>query len=375
MKKKILYITTWDFTHPEADGVCKKILGQIKAFRNAGYDVEYTYMKDGYTYICINGEEILLGFNHHMSQYGSLRIIGNYVKQHAVYHYVYIRYSTSDHYFIKMIRILHKQGADIIAEVPTYPYDNECRTAREKVVLAIDKMYRSKIQRYINSFASYSDDAVIFGTPAFQIVNGIDVKNVSPVVHVTKDDNTINLIGVAVFTKSHGYDRLIKSLSEYYRKGGTRNIVFHIVGYGRLKDEYAALVEKYNMQEHVVLYGKMYGTELNELYNKMDIGVCTLALSRDIPGMISSELKSREYAAKGLPMISGGPIDIFYKNKYKYALELGDNESVIDINRIIDFYENVYSQARMDVITQIREYAGSHCSMDVSVRPIIEHFN
>ena len=258
--------------------------------------------------------------------------------------------------------------------MPTYPYDNECRTAREKVVLAIDKMYRSKIQRYINSFASYSDDKTIFGAPSIHIINGIDFDNEKPIDPVYKEDDAINLIGVARFTPSHGYDRLIRSLGEYYAHGGKRNVVFHIVGFGILQETYEMLIKQYNIQNHVILHGKMYGIELERLYNQMDIGVCTLTFFRDAPKMISSELKSREYAAKGLPMISGGPIDIFYRQSYKFALELGDDESLIDISRIVEFYDNVYSQNRKEVITEIREYAYRRCSMDISIRPVVDYF-
>ena len=36
---KILYLSTWDFTNEESDGVCKKIYSQIDVLKKKGYDV------------------------------------------------------------------------------------------------------------------------------------------------------------------------------------------------------------------------------------------------------------------------------------------------------------------------------------------------
>ena len=374
-ERKLLYITSWDFTHPEADGVCKKIIGQIKAFRKAGFYVDYTFIRNGNTYILRDDKEICLGSNHHLSQYGALRLISIYVKKHNDYRNVYIRYSSSDVFFVKIVKTLHENKAVSIVEIPTYPYDNECRSLRDKVVLVIDKLFRMKISNYITSFVAYTDAPKIFGVFEFiRIINGVDMNSIKPITSKKNENDVINLIGVAVFTPSHGYDRLIRSLGEYYINGGKRNIVFHIVGFSHVSNNYNELIEQYNMQKHVIMHGKMYGEELDCLYNHMDIGVCTLALFRNAPGMISSELKSREYAAKGLPMISGGPIDIFLQNPYKYSCVLGDDESLIDINKIVEFYDYVYYENRSAVIAKIRKYAENHCSMDVSVKTIVDLF-
>lgn len=373
--KRLIYISAWDFTDAESDGVCKKILSQIKVFRIAGFTVDYTYIKDGSTWINKDETETLLGHNHHLSKFAAHRLIAKYLKKHDDYKYVYVRYNKADPYFISIVKTLKGYGAKIVVEIPTYPYDNECKGCiRDRAVLCVDKIYRDRIAKYIDSFLSYSDDKTIFGAPSMHIINGIDIDSIRPINPAPKKDDTINLIGVARFTPSHGYDRLIRSLGEYYAHGGKRNVVFHIVGFGILQETYEMLIKQYNIQNHVILHGKMYGIELERLYNQMDIGVCTLTFFRDAPKMISSELKSREYAAKGLPMISGGPIDIFYRQSYKFALELGDDESLIDISRIVEFYDNVYSQNRKEVITEIREYAYRRCSMDISIRPVVDYF-
>ena len=371
-EKKLIYITSWDFTDAEANGVCKKIFSQIKAFRKAGFSVDYTYIKNGSTWINKAGVEILLGHNHHMSKLAAHRLIAGYVKENA-YPCVYIRYNKADPDFIRLVKRLKEEGSCILVEIPTYPYDNECKGClRDRMVLMVDKMYRGKIHKYIDSFVSYSDDTEIFGAPSMHVMNGIDMDTVEPIKPEEKKDDTINLIAVAAFTPSHGYDRMIRSLGEYYNNGGKRNIIFHMVGYGELVKEYERLIKQYHLESHVVLYGKKFGKELDDIYNKADIGVCALGSFRVSQNAIGSGLKGREYSAKGLPIVSSCKVDVFPQIEYKYIYLFDDNEDNIDIDKLIMFYEKIYyGKNRNDIIDEIRKYAVIHCSIDIVMKPII----
>ena len=374
--KTLIYISTWDFTNAKSDGVCKKILSQIKVFRKAGFTVDYTYIKDGSTWIGKDEKETLLGHNHYLSKFAAHRLIAKYLKKHDDYKYVYVRYNKADSYFISIVRILKEYGAKIIVEIPTYPYDNECKSClRDRAVLCVDKIYRNRIAKYIDSFASYSDDKTIFGAPSMHIINGIDIDSIRPINPAPKKDDTINLIGVACFTPSHGYDRLIKAIGRYYENGGSRNLRFHVVGYGEAEKEYRELVSQYHIENHVIFYGKKCGKELDDIYNKMDIGVCSLALFRVIKDAISSELKSREYMAKGLPMIASCSIDVIRSNDFKYVLHVNNDESDINIDRIIEFYDCIYkTDDRVKTIKEIRKYAECNCSIEEVMKPIIRYY-
>ena len=48
--RKILYLTTWDFSDGPSTGITNKIKGQIKAFKTYGFAVNYTYIADGGVY-------------------------------------------------------------------------------------------------------------------------------------------------------------------------------------------------------------------------------------------------------------------------------------------------------------------------------------
>ena len=42
MGKRLLFLTTWDFSDGPSTGITKKIKSQIKVFLKQGYEVDYT---------------------------------------------------------------------------------------------------------------------------------------------------------------------------------------------------------------------------------------------------------------------------------------------------------------------------------------------
>ena len=54
-----------------------------------------------------------------------------------------------------------------------------------------------------------------------------------------------------------------------------------------------------------------------------------------------SALKTREYLAKGLPIATGCPIDIFEKKDSAYVCDYPNIGHEIDISRLVDFYKSL----------------------------------
>ena len=371
--KRLIYISAWDFTDAEYDGVCKKILSQIKVFRKAGFTVDYTYIKDGSTWIGKDEKETLLGHNHHLSKFAAHRLIAKYLKKYDDYKYVYVRYNKADPYFISIVRTLKEYGAKIIVEIPTYPYDNECKSClRDRAVLCVDKLYRNKIQKYIDSFASYSDDKTIFGAPSMHIINGIDVESIKP-LKIRSYNGEIRLIGVASLAKWHGYDRILVGMHNYYSAGGDRNIHFDIVGDGVERKSYGLYVKKNNLADHVTFWGYKSGNELDEIYNNNNIAVASLGIHRiGITGTISI-LKSREYAVRGIPFITSCEIDIFPSQSFDFVMKVEEDDSPINMNDVVAFGDRVLSN---DNLTEkIRHIGLNTCGMDIAMSPIVDIMN
>lgn len=74
----------------------------------------------------------------------------------------------------------------------------------------------------------------------------------------------------------------------------------------------------------------------------------------------ASTLKAREYAAKGLPFITSLKLDIFENEKF--VLHVPADESNIDVNEIVAFYDELYlNKDAQELARNIREKAKSIC--------------
>ena len=93
----------------------------------------------------------------------------------------------------------------------------------------------------------------------------------------------------------------------------------------------------------------------------------------------SSVLKIREYLAKGLPIVSGCHEDAFEDEKFNYYLEFPNDDSVIDIKKIVDFYDFIYSKKtyedRVKITYTIHEYAKRQVNYDVVFKNVIDYLN
>lgn len=182
----------------------------------------------------------------------------------------------------------------------------------------------------------------------------------------------INLITVARFQKSHGYERVIKGLTKYDFKSGNR-IKVHFVGNGTELEHYKKLVKKYGLEESCVFYGEKYGEELEQIYSKADIGLgCFGFYKRKI--YTSSALKTREYLMHGLPVVSGCREDIFARHHSKLFLEVPNDSSDVDISEIVSFYSALLSEYSKDTIRNMAmDYCREYADMSKTLKPVIDY--
>ena len=163
---------------------------------------------------------------------------------------------------------------------------------------------------------------------------------------------------------------MLEGINEYYKNGGTENIIYHLVG--RTLPEIEKLIDNSEyLKDHVILHGKMFGEELAEIYKKSFIGIDILGGHRkDYP--ISSSLKSREYAAWGIPIITSSPVDYMPKD-YKYQFMAPYDDSPVDVPKMLEFYHNVFDNKDCNAVAkEIRDFAVSKCDMSVAMKPVID---
>jgi hypothetical protein len=277
-----------------------------------------------------------------------------------------------DKFFINFLFNIKKQNNKIIiiGEIPTYPYDMECDSLIQYPFFLKNKINRKKFYRYIDRIVTYSTDNKIFNIKTIKIINGIDINAIS-VVTGKLDENFIRLIAVANIESWHGYDRLILGLAKYFQNNDKKNIIFDIVGCGSKTIIYQKMIKKYNLDDYVFLHGFQTGERLDNLYNLADIAVCGLGGHRKNI-FLSSELKSREYLAKGLPIIASSIIDIIPRD-FEYCFYVPEDDSPIDINGLVTFYNKIYNNNKKNtVVAGIRHFAEENIDIKITMRPIID---
>lgn len=114
----------------------------------------------------------------------------------------------------------------------------------------------------------------------------------------------IRLLAVATFQNYHGYERVIKGLAQYYDESAERKIELYLVGNGEEAIKYKKMVKQYDLEKSVQLCGRKTGSELDHIYDHMDMALGSFGMYKE-KIYKSSSLKVREYLAKGMPVVCG----------------------------------------------------------------------
>lgn len=285
--------------------------------------------------------------------------------------FLYIRQVYHDDSFTRYLRTIKRANPNIkiVYEIPTYPYDGETHVSLSNVsFLAKERICRKAAAKYLDRIVTFYGQQQIWGVPCIDLINGYDFAAVQLPERATSE--TVHLLSVSATAFWHGYDRVIEGLHQYYAAGGTENIEYHLVG--NILPEHQSMVERYGLQECVLLHGRMSGAPLADMYRKCLLGIDILGGHRkDYP--VSSTLKSREYGAYGLPLITSSPVD-YLPEDYPYQLLAPYDDSPLDIQAVLDFYHRVYDEKDCnEVARQIRAYAQARCNMCVSMKPVAEY--
>lgn len=122
----------------------------------------------------------------------------------------------------------------------------------------------------------------------------------------------------------------------------------------------------------IFFHGSMPFDKLEKVYDSVSLAFESFGLHRRTQGQINSSVKSREYGAKGLPIVSASKIDYIPVN-FSYFMKVDEDESHIDIKSVIQFHDKVYEEDYERVALRIREFANDTCSSESMMRPVLEY--
>lgn len=343
MRIKTVYISFSGYS--EYSGISKKKLAQIEGLKECGCDVVNCY----YSVNPTNGHRVWMVDNKVLIDLGTgvrakvrkrvdyKPLLGYIAKNNISFIYMRSEHNASP-FLIRFVKRLREMDVKIVMEIPTYPYDQEYSSFKRKCSLFIDKLFRKKLAKRLNAIITFSNESEIFGQRTIRISNGIDFSSIKLKQNNHIEDE-LHLIGVAEIHFWHGFDRIVAGLAEYYRSGTNSNKIYlHIVGEfsgDRERDEIVPLIEKNGLENHVILHGRMFGDDLDTLFNQVDLGIGSLARHRSGITFIKT-LKNREYAARGIPFIYS-EIDEDFEDM-SYIIKAPMDESPINMRQLVGFY-------------------------------------
>jgi hypothetical protein len=348
------------------NGVGKKILAQVKVLENANFKVDIVSLSPAGPI----GKILSKVYKKYYDKFLPDKFF--------TADFYYFRFFGANFTFISLLKKIKKnKKTKIIIEIPTYPYDFDIKkfSGLIKFTFLLDKLLRKKIKKYVDRIITTSFEKYIFEVPTLHFSNGIDCSSIpvnNPSLH---REDEINLIAVAKFSYHHAYERLIIGLSEYYKrknKISTPGVFLHLVGAGGELGLYKKLVESFKLEKYIFFYGLLSGDALSNVFNKCDIGISGLGLHRIQLHRID-DLKSREYLARGLPLITSAKMD-FLPKEFEYCFSVPEDETPINIEDIVKFYQMLLLKKNIiDMISEIRRFAERNCDISSAMRPIKDY--
>lgn len=328
-------------------GITKKVTGQIKAFEELGVFVEYVtgYTLNGAAVFNRDGNIVLLRkykFKNKLYR----RIIRNkllkkvslefFKNSHETFDLCYLRYLYFDFIYLKLLKEMKSKSRKVFIEAHSYPTYNKYKFSFYPVYF-LDFLLSRRVKKYVDLVVAIGENfSNIWGIKTICIENGIDLSNITIQRKKNADNNEIRFIAVSYEWLAHGYDRFIKGMHNYYKNNPAIKVKLILVG--TVMDSTLKLIKKYHLEPYIEITGIKSGSDLDDLYNRSDIGIGALAAFR-VNVISNCELKTREYLAKGLPYIYSGADNA--EDNFPYRYRIPSDETPVDINAVLEYYNNL----------------------------------
>lgn len=359
---KLLYIALCNINDDGQAGVKRKIENQLKCFQKE-YDTYLITQKNLFYSIFHNNDLIdkraLLSFEDIYNETFGF-IVDNEIN------YVYIRYLRTNMWMNIFLKRLKKLGVKVVIEFPTIPYDIEIAGT---IDLEEDMLFRNKIKKYVKMSTNYNGLSTVYGIPSISLHNGINIDDIP--IKKDKQSEEIVLIAVSTMHYWHGYDRLINGIANYYANKDVKHIVrLVLIGSGQETSKYSNLIKQNNLNEFVTLKGAIYNEPLDDEFDKANVAIGTLGMYRNKSDE-ASPIKTKEYCARGIPVILGHK-DLAFEDNLPFIHHVTNDDADINIDEIVQFYLQCRERSSS---RDIRKYAEQNFTWDRILSPVIEYFS
>ena len=371
--KKILYITRYSIDEPF--NLKKKFDGQLAAFRHLGYDVYYLGYDRNHLYLIHGDDKTEYGNTHfmipsylHTVFYNDLHKVAIKAIKEVGIDIVYWRSAPIFGSSYRLAKSIKENDVNLIDEIPTFPSSQENNfSGIRKVFSVYSNHYAPKFHEKVDYYVVIGEDAggEYKGKPAINIENGIDVNSIpirKPQIH----ENEIHILAVSAMRYWHGYDRLINSIADYH---GDYRVVLHLVGGldSECAQQWKKLAEERGVSDSIVFHGYLYGSDLDELADLCDVG-CASLRRNDYAHV--SELKTREYTARGLPFILALEDKTFENAEKQFWYLISNDGSIPDMNGIVEFA--LQMRENKEMVPYMRQFAKENLTWETQYQIVFD---
>ena len=375
MKMRGAYVVKLDLTQPHLAGVADKVRAQADALEAVPADIDRYHLADGRV-VC-NGKPIASAGSGAIA-----RRLAHYVLFHVVLSarrepldFVYMRHQGSSPLLLWTLWRLRRRNPHmmVIAELPSWPYGVP-GSLRGKALALLDRLSNRGLRRQVDRILTFSRAPEIFGIATIMTDNGVDVTRLA-VLPAKLATGTFRMLGLANLSFWHGYDRVIEGIARYFAEGGTADVHFDIVGTGVELPRLHELVDRHRLHDRVHFHGAHRGAGLDAIMEASDIGISSIGMHRlDVD---TSNLKSREFCARGLPFVLAyGDRD--FPSAFPFVFHAPADETPLDIGAVLAFTRDLRSrnpQWRTDMRTYAEERLSWTAKMWPAIEAIRDHWN
>jgi hypothetical protein len=384
-RRRTMNILYFAFSSPKYDGVTKKIISQhknicknnldIKTYLigNSVYDKEVLEKIKNNNIKAIALKEQDASRNKYLKRTKKFNIMMDIIKKNdPVATIVYLRYPAADTIFYKFIKEISCCGYSVITE---HQEKENSKMAmfetplRFFLELVYGRLVREKIAGYVavtNEILEYQIGKYGKRKAGIVIGNGIEVEE-SPMriapSHMPDKSNALKILFVGSGYYIHGLDRLVKGMLNYH---GKIEIETHILGNGPEMPRLKKIINNTRVENKIIFHDYLTGPELDKMFNTCHIAVGGMGFHRKNLKE-TSELKAREYCARGIPFISSGN-DADFPTDFVFRYGVKPDESPLDMNEVIAFSKKVLSDPLHP--NKMREYAKKNLEWYVKMERI-----
>ena len=285
------------------------------------------------------------------------RVVRDLLRQEE-YDFVYIRHMIPNVFLFLMLMLARKKHIKIFYEIPTYPYFGEQYKAAQKKYRAIVKITLDIVLGPLIYFLSdvivviKSNSNVHMFKKMTEITNGVYTENIECKKHRENDKNVFRMVAVGTIYPYHGYDRILKGLAQCNEKIGDVEVEVHFVGQSNTMIRLQEYAKELKLKK-AFFHGVKTTKELNEMYDKFDVGLGCLALHRRNAD-IDTTLKIIEYYCRGIPVVTSGISPMDSVND-KYTVHVTDEETAIDIEKIYWEFKKITDEDKRNIAYEARK--------------------